>query len=49
MEEDFWKLKSRVQWLHERDANTKFFYLTTLNENIRTVFLSYVTHGELDL
>lgn len=31
LEEDFWTLKSRIDWLNNRDANTKFSHLTTLN------------------
>lgn len=30
-EEDFWKMKSRVQWINERDANTKLFHIATTN------------------
>lgn len=30
-EEDYWKLRSRINWLNQRDANTNFFHTTTLN------------------
>lgn len=34
-EEDFWKLKSRIQWLNEGDANTRFFHFSTLQRRRR--------------
>lgn len=35
LEEDFWKLKSRINWLNDRDANTKYFHLTTIQRRRR--------------
>lgn len=35
VEEDFWKLRSRVIWLNDGDANTRFFHTTTLNRRRR--------------
>lgn len=35
VEEDFWKLRSRVIWLNDGDANTRFFHTTTLNKRQR--------------
>ncbi|XP_075099921.1 uncharacterized protein LOC142176378 [Nicotiana tabacum] len=39
-EEDFWKLKSRVNWLSEGDANTKFFHISILNRRRRNRIIS---------
>ncbi|KAK4728133.1 hypothetical protein R3W88_021121 [Solanum pinnatisectum] len=40
MEEEFWKLKSRINWLNEGDAKTKFFHTSTLNCRRRNKILS---------
>lgn len=39
-EEDFWKLKSRVNWLNEGDSNTRFFHTTTLNRRRRNQIIA---------
>ncbi|XP_016434006.1 uncharacterized protein LOC107760469 [Nicotiana tabacum] len=39
-EEDFWKLKSWINWLNERDANNRFFHTSTLNRRRRNRILS---------
>ncbi|KAG5600420.1 hypothetical protein H5410_031790 [Solanum commersonii] len=31
IEEDHWKMRSRINWLTDRDANTKFFQLSVIN------------------
>lgn len=41
-EEDFWKLKSRIQWLNERNANTKFIHFTTIHRRRRNHILGLV-------
>lgn len=39
-EEDFWKLKSRVQWLNDGDANTRFFHTTTIKRRRRNKIIA---------
>ncbi|XP_019224694.1 PREDICTED: uncharacterized protein LOC109206328 [Nicotiana attenuata] len=39
-EEDFWKLKSRINWLNDGDASTRFFHTSTLNRRRRNRILS---------
>lgn len=40
IKEDLWKLKSRINWLTDGDANTKFFHTSTLNRRRRKRILS---------
>lgn len=37
MEEVYWRMKSRVQWLQDGDKNTKFFHAQTLKRRRRNV------------
>ncbi|KAM1621462.1 hypothetical protein ACFXTN_018310 [Malus domestica] len=39
-EESYWKQRSRVQWLKEGDANTKFFHQSTLQRRRRNKVVS---------
>ncbi|XP_019256613.1 PREDICTED: uncharacterized protein LOC109235058 [Nicotiana attenuata] len=41
IEEDFWKLISRISWLSEGNANTKFFHISTLNRRRRNMIMSF--------
>lgn len=34
LEEDYWKLRSRINWLNDRDANTNFFHILASNRKI---------------
>lgn len=54
MEEDFWKLKLRILWLNNEDANTKFFHISSLQRRYRNRITSlrdgvgnYITNEEL--
>lgn len=35
LEEDYWKLRSRVNWLNDDDANTRFFHIKTTSRRRR--------------
>lgn len=41
MEEDYWKLISRVHWLNEGDSNTKFFHITATNKKRRNKIIFF--------
>lgn len=45
LEEDYWKLKSRINWLNERDANTRFFQISTSNRK-RQNHISFFRNSE---
>lgn len=40
LEEDFWKIHSRINWLNDGDANTKFYHISVINRR-RTNRISY--------
>lgn len=40
IKEDYWKLKSHINWLNEGDANTKYFYTSTLIRRRRNHIIS---------
>lgn len=40
MEEDYWKLKSRITWLNKGDASTKFVHTSTLVRRRRNRIVS---------
>ncbi|XP_070010375.1 uncharacterized protein [Nicotiana sylvestris] len=35
IEEDYWKLRSRIMWLNDGDSNTKFFHVSATNRKRR--------------
>lgn len=41
MEDDYWKLRSRIMWLNEGDANTSYFHITTTNIKRRNKIICY--------
>lgn len=32
IEEDYWKIRSHINWINDDDANTKFFYISIVNQ-----------------
>lgn len=40
LEEDFWKLKARINWISVGDLNNRFFHTTTLNRRQRNRILA---------
>ncbi|XP_075095411.1 uncharacterized protein LOC142173689 [Nicotiana tabacum] len=42
LEEELWKLKSRINWITDGDANTKFFYISTINRRRRNRIISFI-------
>ena len=37
-EETYWKQRAHAKWIQEGDRNTKFFYATTLQKKLSTVY-----------
>ncbi|KAH0776459.1 hypothetical protein KY290_007870 [Solanum tuberosum] len=35
LEEDYWKLRSRINWIRDGDANTRFYHLSVINRRRR--------------
>lgn len=42
LEEEFWKLKSRINWITDGDANAKFFHISTINRRRRNCIISFI-------
>lgn len=45
LEHDLWQLKSRVNWLNNGDANTKFFHISVLNRRRKNRILALRDQG----
>ncbi|KAH0685679.1 hypothetical protein KY290_017197 [Solanum tuberosum] len=43
MEEDYWKIRSRINWLNNGDANTKFYHISVSNRTRKIGSLSFKT------
>lgn len=47
MEYDFWKLRSRISWLNDSDANTKFYHIMASNRKRRNAIIYFTNdNGE---
>lgn len=44
MEDDYWKLRSKISWIQEGDTNTKFFHIKAYNKHHR----NKITHFKND-
>lgn len=40
-EHEFWKLKSRIHWLNEGDANTKFYHMSTVHKRRKNKIFAF--------
>lgn len=47
LEKDFWKTKSRIDWLSQGDIDTKFFHTATINRRRNIMINRLVNHSEI--
>lgn len=42
IEEEYWHMRSRINWINEGDANSKFFHLSVINRRRKNKIVSFV-------